>query len=361
MYTKSDRTIIWLDLFEFLTLKKKEEILSIFDDPSEVFDKFKKSYDKLKDIVTAEQFDKMCYMLDEQFLNNEIVNLESKGIRVLTYLNDKYPQQFFNYPDRPLLLYYKGDISLLKTACVGIVGTRKPTIYGRQVTEKFAKALASSGATIVSGLADGVDSIAHSSALSVKGKTIAVMGSGFEHIYPPRNFELEKQIEQNGLVITEYRPEVGPAHYHYPVRNRIIAGLSRAVLITEASQKSGTMHTKNYCLDYGIDLYAVPGEITSFASSGTNAILKSCQGAIALSPDDIIEDLHLINSYKPQISNFQLSFEEQAIFNVLDGEMHFDEIQIKTKIETKRLLTLLTTMELNGFVKKLSGNYYCKN
>ena len=346
MYTKQEKAIIWLDLFEFLTLKKKEEILSVFDNPIEIFNSFNKSFEKIKNIVTLEQFNKMCYSLDEQFLNNEIVNLESKGVKVLTYLSENYPEQFFNYPDKPIILYYKGDISLLNTVCVGIVGTRKPTIYGKQVTEKFAKVLASAGATIVSGLADGVDSIAHSGALSVNGKTIAVMGSGFEHIYPARNFELEKQIEQFGLVITEYRPEVGPANYHYPIRNRIIAGLSRAVLITEASQKSGTMHTKNYCLDYGIDLYAVPGEITSFASSGTNAIIKSCQGTIALSPDDIIDELNLKNAYRPIINNLQLSFEEQTILNVIDGEMHFDEIQLKTKIETKKLLTLLTTMEI---------------
>ena len=362
MYSKQEKAIIWLDLFDFLTIKKKEEILSIFDDPSDVFKYFDKSYEKLKGIVTAEQFNKMVYALDEQFLNNEIVSLESKGIKVLTYLSPDYPEQFFNFPDKPLIMYYKGDISLLKTTCVGIVGTRKPTNYGRQVTEKFAKAIASAGVTIVSGLADGVDCIAHTGTLNVNGKTIAVMGSGFEHIYPARNFELEKKIEQNGLVITEYRPEVLPANYHYPVRNRIIAGLSRAVLITEASQKSGSMHTKNYCLDYGIDLYAVPGEITSFASSGTNAIIKSCQSAIALSPDDILQNLNILNTFKSAENNsVQLSFDEQNVLNTIDGETHFDEIQIATKIDTKTLLTLLTTMELKGLVKKLSGNHYCKN
>lgn len=361
MYLKNEKAIIWLDLFDFLTNKKKEEILSVFDNPSDVFENFKNSYYQLQNIITKQQFDKMCYAIDDQYLNNEITNLDSKGIKVLTYVSKNYPQQFLNYPDKPLILYYKGDISLLNTICVGIVGTRKPTIYGRQVTEKFAKTLASSGVTIVSGLADGVDSVAHRAALDVNGKTIAVMGGGFEHIYPTRNFELEKEIEQKGLVITEYRPEVGTAHYHYPVRNRIIAGLSRAVLITEASQKSGTMHTKNYCLDYGIDIYAVPGEITSFASSGTNAIIKSCQGAMAISPDDILTDLNLLNVYKPAVKNLQLSFEEQLVLSVIDGEMHFDEIIAKTKMDTKTLLTLLTTMELGGLVKKLSGNYYCKN
>ena len=361
MYSKNERAIIWIDMFEFLTTKKQEEILALFDEPSDVFFEFASSFEKLKDFVSKEQFDKMCYVLDEQYIDSHILNIESRGIRVVTFCSDEYPEQFFNYPDKPLLLYCKGDLSLLNSVCVGIVGTRKPTIYGRQVTEKFAKALASNGLTIVSGLADGVDAISHAGALAVGGKTIAVLGGGFDHIYPKRNFQLEKEIEQKGLVISEYAPHVDNSTWHFPLRNRIIAGLSKAVLITEASTKSGSMHTKNYCADYGIDVFAVPGEITSFASSGTNSIIRSCQGTIALSPDDILESLNIKNQYKPVVKNLQLSFEEQLILNTIDGEMHFDEIQIKTKIDTKTLLTLLTTMELSGIIKKLTGNYYCKN
>ena len=361
MYNKNEKAIIWLDMFDFLGTKKQEEILAIFDEPQDIFSGFASSYNVLQSLITKQQFDKMCYCLDEQYLNMHITNLQSQNIVVVTYLSDAYPKQFLNYLDKPLILYTKGDLSLLKSIGVGVVGSRKPTIYGKQVTEKFAKALAVSGITIVSGLADGVDSIAHSSALVVNGKTIAVMGGGFNHIYPSRNFQLEKEIEQKGLVITEYRPDVEPLTWHYPIRNRIIAGLSKAVLITEASIKSGSMYTKNYCADYGIDVYAIPGEITSFASSGTNAIIKNCQASVALSPDDILENLNMINKFKPVVKNLQLSFEEQAILNSIDGETHFDEIQLKTKIDTKTLLTLLTTMELNGIIKKLTGNYYCKN
>ena len=121
------------------------------------------------------------------------------------------------------------------------------------------------------------------------------------------------------------------------------------------------MHTKDYCLEYGIDIFAVPGEVTSFASSGANALIKNGQAEMALYPEDILDKLNVSNAYKPQVKNLQLSFEEQIIFNAIDGEMHFDEIQMKTKLDTKTLLTLLTTMELNGIIKKLAGNYYCKN
>ena len=359
-YSLNEKAVIWIDMFDFLSTKKQEEILAIFDEPQNVFEQFEKSFSKLEHLITREQFEKMCYALDRQYLESYITNLTSTGVCVLTAFSDGYPKQFHNYLDKPLIFYYKGDIALLNSVCVGIVGTRKPTNYGRIVTEKFAKVLASNGVTIVSGLASGIDTIAHQTALNVDGKTIAVMGSGFEHIYPKTNYELEKKIEEKGLVLTEYKPNIDPATWHYPIRNRIIAGLSKAVLITEASITSGTMHTKNYCADYGVDIYAVPGEITSFASSGTNAIIKSCQASIALSPEDMLKDLNLANSYKPIVRNMQLNFEEQAVLNAIDGETHFDEIQIKTKLDTKNLLTLLTTMELNGIIKKLTGNYYCK-
>ena len=361
MYTKNEKAIIWIDMFDFLTTKKQQEILDSFSEPGDIFDEFSSNFSILQNIITKEQFDKMCYALDEQYLMSYIINLDSQKIKIITYMSENYPQQFLNYPENPLILYCRGDLSLLNSVCVAVVGTRKPTIYGKQVTEKLSKELAASGVTIVSGLAEGIDSIAHTSALAVGGKTIAVMGSGFNDIYPKRNFELEKQIEKTGLVISEYAPNVGPASWHYPVRNRIIAGLSKAVLITEASLKSGTMHTRDYALDYGIDIFAVPGEITSFASSGTNNIIKSCQSAMVTSAEDILKGLNVLNQYKPVVKNLQLSLEEQAIFNVIDGETHFDEIQLQTKIDTKTLLTLLTTMELNGIIKKMNGNYYCKN
>ena len=360
MYSKSEQAIIWLDMFDFLTYKKQESILALFDEPKQIFDSFSLCYDKVKSIVTKQQFDQMTYSLDAQFLNSYILNLQSKGIKVLTYVSEQYPKQFLDYAEMPFILYYKGDLSLLKTKCVAIVGSRKPTNYGKQVTEKFARAIATSGVTVVSGLADGVDAIAHRTALECGGKTIAVMGSGFNNIYPKDNFNLENQIEQNGLVITEYKPTELPAPWHYPVRNRIIAGLSNAVLITEAGAKSGALYTRDYCLDYGIDLYAIPGEITNFSSAGCNMIIKSCQASLVTTADDILEKLNVVNKYNPVVRNLQLSFDEQNILSAIKGETHFDEIQLATKLDTKTLITLLTTMELSGIIKKLAGNYYCK-
>ena len=335
-------------------------ILECFESPSDMFFNFKNSEQKFKSILTHEQFEKMLYAQDEQYLIKHIIDLESKNIKVVTFCSELYPEKLLNIDEKPIILYCKGDLSLLKTKSIGIVGTRKPTRYGKDVTERFAKSFAKSGLTIISGLADGVDMIAHQSALDVDGKTIAIMASGFDCIYPKTNYQLEKTIENCGLVITEYKPNVESLVWHFPFRNRIIAGLSDAVLITEASVKSGTLHTRDYCLEYGIDLYAIPGEITNFQAGGTNQILKVCQASLVTSPDDILENLNIKNNFEPVIANVQLSFEEQAILNTINGETHFDEILSLTKIDTKMLLTLLTEMELNGIIKKIPGNYYTK-
>jgi DNA processing protein len=360
MYSREERAIIWLDIFDFLTYKKQEKILALFDDPFEMFKNFADGYQPFAEIISKKEYDEMVYSQNEQFLNSYILSLESQNIKVVTYVSEAYPKQFLEFVDKPFILYCKGDLSLLKTKCVGIVGSRKPTRYGKEVTEKFAKAIASSGVTVVSGLADGIDGISHRAALDVNGKTIAVMGGGFNYIYPKTNFALEREIEEKGLVITEYKPNSQPALWHYPIRNRIIAGLSNAVLITEASTKSGALYTRDYCIDYGIDLYAVPGEITSFSSSGCNMILKTCQASLVTTADDILDKLNVVNKFNPVVKNFQISFEEQTVLNAINGETHFDELQLATKLDTKTLITLLTTMELNGLIKKLAGNYYCK-
>lgn len=360
MYNKNERAIIWLDMFDFFTNKKKLNLLKLFDEPSQILTEFSTLFDLLSNYISKEEYDKMTYALNEQFLDAYILNLQKDNITVLTMCSENYPKQFLEFDDAPTILYCKGDISLLKTKSVGIVGSRKPTRYGKEVTEKFTRAIATSGVTVVSGLADGVDSIAHRTTLEANGKTIAVMGSGFNNIYPKTNYSLEREIEQKGLVITEYKPNVMPAQWHYPVRNRIIALLSNAVLITEASQKSGAMHTRDYCIEYGVDLFVIPGEITSFSSSGCNMIIKSGQGLLTTTADDILEKINVANKYNPVVRNFQFSFDEQIIFDAIDGETHFDEIQFKTKLDTKTLITLLTTMELSGIIKKLAGNYYCK-
>lgn len=360
-YNLKERAVIWLDIFDFLTYHKKKEILELYNQPSEIFENFKENFSRLSHIIDKEQFDKMSYANNQEFISSHILNMERSGISVITCYSADYPEIFKNIPDSPMILYAKGDRSLLKTVNIGVVGTRKVSRYGAGVTEKIVKELVANGITIVSGMAEGVDTIAHQTALRNGGKTIAVLGSGFDEIYPHSNLALSKQIEKSGLLISEYPPHSKPAAYHFPVRNRIIALLSRAVVITEAGIKSGVMHTKNYCAEYGIDMFAVPGNIDNFSSAGCNLILKSCQASLITSGGDVLEHLRITNVCKgvKKQRNLQLTMEEQQILNILkDDELHFDEILNKTKVDTKVLVRLLTTLELNGIIKKSAGNYY---
>ena len=355
MYNLNEKAVIWLTLFDFMTSKKMEEVLSLYDEPSELLSKLDP---EIKSLVSAENFSKMEEYFSNNILNSYIEALEKDGVKCITIFSENYPRRLKDLEFPPYALFCKGDISLLQSRCFGIVGTRVPTAYGRTITQSFAKGLAESGLTIVSGLAMGVDKIAHETALETGGKTIAVLGGGFNHIYPTMNENLAKTISEKGLLISEYRPSVRPTAYNFPVRNRIIAGLSDGILITEAGEKSGALHTKEYSLECGRDVFVIPGNITSAKSAVTNRLLKSMQSALVTSYEDILE-AYSITPTKHKKPSKQLGFNEQIIMNALsDGELSFDEIQIKTGLEIKILNSCLTTLQISGLIKKLPGNEY---
>lgn len=360
-YNLNEKAIIWLNLFDFLTLDKKHAILGFYNEPQDMFASFNGDYISFQKILTKEQFNTMCQALDEKIIDNEIVNLDSKNIQVVTYLSKDYPTDFINYHGYPIALYCKGDLSLLHSVAIAVVGTRKITKYGAFATEKICKGLVQNDVVIVSGMATGVDTVAHTTALNNKGKTIAVLGSGFDNIYPKSNFELFKRICENGLVITEYTPQTPPAMYNFPVRNRIIAMISNGVLITEAGRKSGALYTINYGLEYGKEIFVVPANIDSYSSIGCNNILKTCQSALTTCADDILKVLNIDNKSQKSKKSVQISVEEQAVLNVIgNDELSFDELIVKTKYDTKTLVRLLTTLELSGIIKKSAGNFYSR-
>ena len=357
MYSKNDKVLIWLDLFDNLTYKKKEQLLELFDDPSNMFDNFLASRERLSEVLSQDVYDLIAYSHNDKSLDNVVANLERKNIVAITIYSKEYPEVLKNIDSPPFVLYCMGDISLLKSKCFSIVGTRRITNYGRNVTEMFAKGLVEAGFTIVSGLSSGVDTVAHQTTLDNKGKTIAVLAGGFDYIYPDVNTNLAKAISQKGLLVSEIKPSERAKTYYFPIRNRIIAGLSKGVLLTEADEKSGSMHTKNYALEYGKDIFAVPGNITSSTSRGTNHIISNGQAKAVCCLDDILAEYNI--KYVPKEKILSVNFEQQLILDVIgDDELYFQEIADKTKYDTKRLNTLLTTMSLNGLIKKLAGNMY---
>ena len=218
--------------------------------------------------------------------------IQSKGIQVLTWLDEAYPQRLREIEQPPPVLYLRGELLPEDTWAVAIVGTRRVTPYGRQVTEEIAAYLAANGITVVSGLARGVDALAHNAALKAGGRTLAVLGSGVDRIYPPENRALAEQILEQGAVLSDYAPGTPPESSNFPPRNRIISGLSMAVIVIEAGKTSGALITAEFAAEQGREIFAVPGNILAPQSKGTNKLIQ--QGALPLlSASDVMQALDL--------------------------------------------------------------------
>lgn len=355
--TNEDKNIIWLDLFEFLTYGKKIKLLESINKDENIRKVFLNNA-AIKEILTCEEFNKMALCLSDEYLNRNINDYVNSDVEIITFNNSNYPYVLREIISPPLCLYCKGDVSLLNSFCFAVVGTRKPTDYGIVTTKQYCKELSLANMTIVSGLATGVDAIAHKTALENGGKTIAVLAGGFNHIYPATNYSLAKQIEEANLLISEYPPNTKPLSYYFPIRNRIIAGLSKGVLVTEMGEKSGSMHTINYAIEFNRDVFVVPGRINSPMSKGSNALIKNLQGCITTSPEDIFENY---NFKKPTIEskNNQLDLTSQMILSFIESEKRtYQEILEHTKMPANELNTLLITLELEGLIVKLANNSY---
>lgn len=356
--TVDEKNIVWLDLFPFLTYHKKVKILESFKAGEDIRSKFR-SNPILNTILAEEEYNKMCDLLDPSYLDNAIQKFTRDNIIIITKYDPRYPELLKEIPNAPLCLYCKGNIQLLNTFSIGVVGTRHPSEYGIVVTKQYVKAMCDSDVTIVSGLASGVDTIAHRTALENNGKTIAVLAGGLYHIYPAFNINLAKQMTENNLILSENSPDTTPQSYLFPIRNRIIAGLSRGVLITEAGKKSGSLHTANYANDYNRDVFAVPGRINSPMSSGTNQLIKELSAHITTSPDDIINSFQLNTKKSEDNSAIQLDIREQSILNYIRTEKKtFQELADYTGIKANELNAIMLELEMNGLVTKLANNSY---
>ena len=279
------------------------------------------------------------------------------GIRCVTYYSDTYPQKLKDIYDPPLTLFCKGDVDLLQAQSLAVVGTRKISAYGKRVTENFTYALAHYFC-IVSGLAYGVDAIAHETTLSVKGKTIAVLGGGLNKIYPTAHTWLADKIVANGgLLVSEYPPDASSLAYHFPQRNRIVSALSKGLLVCAAPLKSGTFSTVEFALEQGKDVFVVPGEIYDYTYLGSNKLISSMQGAMVTSPDDVLNTYG--KSFVKESSSIQLDINEQMIVNLLESKkLHFNDIVAQLGLNPAELNVLLANLQLCGIVEKLAGNFY---
>ena len=292
----------------------------------------------------------------------EWLRLEKENIRMIIETDDAYPRLLREIPTAPYILYMKGEIDL-NAPMVSIVGSRKHTSYGSQAAYAFAKGLAKAGITVVSGMAYGIDSIAHRGALDGGGKTIAVLGDSLDdkHIYPASNFRLSQEIAASGCLLSDYPVET-PAGIpgNFPARNRIIAGLSSGTLVIEAGEKSGTLITSNLALEFNREVFAVPGSIFSPQSLGTNDLIR--KGAKTVTGvKDILEELNLEerSEKSPAPAKIPSSPEEEAILHILSGDpVHIDNISKASKLGTAAVASALAMMEIKGWVRNIGGQNY---
>jgi DNA processing protein len=292
----------------------------------------------------------------EQYMDN----IQAQGIKILTWDDHGYPAQLKQIDQPPPILYLRGAFSDEDAWAVAIVGTRAVTAYGRQVTEEIATTLAHNGVTVVSGLARGVDAIAHSAALKAGGRTLAVLGSGVDRIYPPENRALAEKITSQGAVISDYAPGTPPESANFPPRNRIISGLSLAVVVIEAAETSGSLITASFAAEQGRDVFAVPGNIFAPQSKGTNRLIANGAKPM-LAVKDILDALDLTRNLERREIRKVLPSDptEAALFQLIGAEpLHVDEIRAQTGLPIDRVSSALTMMELKGMVRQVGGMQY---
>lgn len=295
-------------------------------------------------------------------LDQEYERLLSMGFTLITWESNHYPQRLLEIEYPPPVLYLWGTLDPIDRWAVAIVGTRRMTSYGEAVTRDLATALAANGITVVSGMARGIDSIAHRSALDANGRTIAVMGSGLDHIYPPEHRQLAEEIVRNGALITEYPLDTRPEARNFPIRNRIISGLSLIAVIIEAGESSGALITAHYAAEQGRDVFAVPGNIHSKASYGTNRLILDGARPL-LNVEDVLEALNLDTVVRQEaLSTFLPEDEiERIIYEKLSAEpIHVDELKAECNLPIATINASLTMLELKGRARQVGGMHYIR-
>lgn len=295
----------------------------------------------------------------------EIEQVEKIGANIVTYWDKQYPQQLKNIYYPPLILYVLGNLTKDDFQSISIVGTRKATDYGKTIANKFTTSLVKQNITIVSGMARGIDSIAHKTAIKQNGRTLAIIGSGLDVIYPPENKNLFHEITKQGAVISEFPLGTKPDAQNFPKRNRIIAGISLGTLVIETRNNGGAMQTAKYALDQNKEVFAIPGNLTSEQSNGTNTLIQQNGAKLVTDPEDILVELKL--KLKPEVGKnipkpkLDLSLFEEKIYNVLDNSpKQIDKIASESSLSISDSLINLLSLEFKGIVQQRPGKMFMK-
>ena len=354
------------------------KLLNVFHDPEEVFSAHFSSFRSIpglpeKTIANIVQFDV------ERAVQQECEAILSSGAHIVTWEDEDYPDALKNIFDPPPVLYVKGRRLHAHDVMVAIVGSRKSSTYGRSVADQLARQFALKGVTVVSGMARGIDSAAHRGAMHAGGQTIAVLGCGVDVVYPPEHADLYQEIVQKGTLLSELPMTTKPDRRNFPARNRIISGLSLATIVVEAGEQSGALITADMALEQGRDVFAVPGNITSGSSKGTNHLIK--QGAALIEhADDVLNaisseirrELHQdtqpelpLQSAQPGLLSpsipLALTPHEATIFNIVSTEpMHIDEVAMQAQLTSGIVSATLMMLEMKNLVRQLAGKMFVR-
>lgn len=289
--------------------------------------------------------------------------VESSGVNVVTWVSSDYPELLREIPAAPPLIFLRGQLDPIDRWAVAVVGTRRLTAYGRQVTRDLVSGLVGNGITIVSGLARGIDAVAHRTALEEGGRTIAVMASGIDKVYPPEHRDLAHEIVRGrGALVTDYPFGAEPESNHFPARNRLISGLSLGVIVIEAGERSGALITARFALEQNREVFAVPGNIQSPVSMGTNRLIQQ-GGKLVMRVEDVLEELNLKMVAEQAVAQIMLpeTAEEAALIAQLSSQpVHVDELGRLTGMPMSMVSSTLTMMELKGMVQQVGGMNYIR-
>lgn len=350
-YTKEEKILLWLDSFLGLEYKHKAYLIDYVKESSGIEDFLLRAGEYISSAIPNASAT-IKWSANEEYLERNIKELNTLGVRAVTIFSKDYPKSLLNTEIPPIVLYAKGNVKLLNESCFGIVGSRKSLPLSLKITENYVKSL-STAFTFVTGCAEGVDAQVLQTALDEKANVISVMAGGFKHVYPKANQDLIEKVSENGLVITEYPIDVTAQRFHFPVRNRIIAGLSKGVLIVSGGIKSGTLYTAEYAEEYGRDLFAIPYGVGVASGEGCNDLIK--RGAhLTDTPKDVLDFYGIVEKEQKE----QLTQTEKEIIKVLSqGQMHVEKLCQALGKKTFEITPTLSMLEIKGYVVK-SGNFY---
>ncbi len=353
-------SLLFIDLYDIprMTEAKVKNLLQRFLTPEAIFDAPVSELLMIKgidnEIANAIKNYKRTKLTEEK-----CKTAEKLSVKIISYLDREYPKNLKTIAHAPPVLFIRGELKPEDEKAIAVIGTRRPTAYGKMVAEKFGSELAKVGITIISGLARGIDTIAHESALKVQGRTLAVLGCGVDVYYPPENKHLYDKISQNGAIISEFTLGTTPFAMNFPKRNRIISGLSLGVLAIEAPSDSGVLNTVTWAADQGREVFAIPGAIDKQTSMGTNQLIK--QGAKPVTTiEDICEELK-IAWHKKEKREIPINEKEKKILEILNSDpLYSDQIADLLNEPISEVLVQLLSLEIKGLIKQLPGNKYIK-